>query len=110
MRAYLINEISKDDMSKITAFLKEQAIQAPLEGMFWGLVPEELLDKRQAGHMDCRPHVFGIEIGGDWIQLEFFIRSLSDMRCPCSGYATKSQLDFILEFAHNMIQDLGIRT
>ncbi|MFO7783945.1 MAG: hypothetical protein ACQET7_00065 [Thermodesulfobacteriota bacterium] len=110
MRAYTINEISRDDLAKITGFLQEHALSSPLEGLFWGRVPDELLDERQAAHPDCRPHVFGIEVGEDWINLEFFIRSLPDMQCPCSGYATRRQLDFIIEFAHSMIQDLGIRT
>ncbi len=110
MRAYLINEIPGDDLARIKAFLQEHALASPMEGLFWARVPEDLLEERQAEHLNCRPYVFAIEIGDDWVSLEFFIRTLSDMRCPCSGYATKRQLDFIIQFAHTMIQDLGIRS
>ncbi len=110
MRAYLINEIPRDDMPKITAFLQEHAVPSPMEGLFWGQVPEDLLEETQAEHLNCRPYVFGIEVGADWVNFEFFIRSLADMRCPCSGYATRRQMDFIMEFVHTMIQEHGIRT
>lgn len=110
MRAYFINEISKEDLSRISGFLRERVLPSPLEGLFWGRIPEDRLDETQARHAECHPHVFGIEIGQDWVKLEFFIRSLSDMRCSCSGYATKAQLEYILEFTHTMIQELGVST
>jgi hypothetical protein len=110
MRAYVIDEISSSDMSRIAGFLEQHALRSPLEGFFWGRVPEEVLDERQAGHHGCAPHVFGIELGSDWVKLEFFIRSLKGMRCSCSGYADRRQLDYIIEFAHSMIRDLGVKT
>ncbi|MCF8061216.1 MAG: hypothetical protein K9M82_01760 [Deltaproteobacteria bacterium] len=105
MRAYLIDELSRRDISGIADFLNRNAMRSALEGVFWGRVPEDILSEQQYAHRKCRPHVFAIELGEDWIKLEFFLRSLEDMRCPCAGYATRQQRDFIIEFAHAMLTD-----
>jgi len=110
MRSYLIDELSGKDMAGIEEFLDQNAMRSALGGIYWGRIPEDLLSEQQVAHRDCRPHVFAIETGVDWIKLEFFLRSLADMRCPCAGYATRQQRDFIIRFAHAMIRDLDVRT
>lgn len=110
MRSYLIDELSRQDMARVLDFLHQNTRPSALEGVFWGRLPEDLLSEQQYAHRGCRPHVFAIETGEDWIKLEFFLRSLADMRCPCAGYATRSQRDFIIRFAHGMIQDLDLHT
>jgi len=110
MRAYLIDELSSRDMAKVEDFLGQHAVPSALDGIYWGRVSEDLLSEQQYAHRGCRPHVFAIETGEDWIKLEFFLRSLADMRCPCAGYATRAQRDFIIRFAHGMIQDLDLHT
>jgi hypothetical protein len=110
MRSYLIDELSRRDVAKIEAFLDQNAMRSALDGIFWVRIPEDLLSEQQFAHRDCRPHVFAVETGEDWIKLELFLRSLAGMRCPCGGYATRPQRDFIIRFAHAMIRDLDIRT
>jgi len=110
MRAYLIDEISPPDMRRIRAFLSKNAIPSQLDQIFWVRIPDDLLSPRQFEHLGCKPHVFAIELGCDWIKLEFFVRSLRTMRCDCPGYCLPSQRDYILRFAHGMLEELGIRT
>ena len=110
MRAYLIDEISPENLEKSRDFLKETAIQSSMESVFWVRVPEDLLSESQFEHRDCRPHVFAIELGQDWIRLEFFVRSSKNMRCTCPGYCTRQQREFVINFAHSMIEDIGMRT
>ncbi len=110
MRAYLIDEISPTDMKKVRVFLEENAQPSSLEGIFWGHIPEDLLSERQYEHRSCRPHVFAIELGDAWLKMEFFVRALHNMRCTCCAYTTRQQQDFILNFAHTMIRDLGVQT
>ena len=97
-------------MVKVSEFLKENAQSATLERLFWIKVPEDLLNETQFEHKQCQPHVFAVELGDDWIKLEFLVRSLANMRCTCPGYGTKQQRDFIIHFAHNMIEQLNIKT
>jgi len=110
MRSYLIDEISLSDMKKVNAYLKQNALRSDLEAIFWVQIPEDHLRDIQLQHRDCQSHVFAIEVGTDWIKLEFFIRNLKDLQCACSGYCSPRQRDFILNYAHNIINDLGIRT
>lgn len=110
MRAYLIDEISSSDMGKINGFLKQNAITSKLDQIFWVLIPEDLLNEAQFNHRNCQPHAFAVELGQDWVRLEFLVRSQKDMRCTCSGYCTPQQMDFIIRFAHGMLDGLGIKT
>ncbi len=110
MRAYLIDEISAPDMEKITGFLKKNAIPSKIAQVLWVKIPDDLLKKVQYEHRNCRPHVFAVELGSNWIKLEFFVRSLKNMRCACPAYCTRQQRDYIINFANNMIENLGIRS
>lgn len=110
MISYLIDEVPHADLQKISSHLKETAIRSGIEDLYWVPLPEDILSERQYDHEDCKPHVFAVEIGDDWIKMEFFVRTLTDMRCTCSGYATRQQRDFIVRFAHTLIEELGIRT
>jgi hypothetical protein len=110
MRAYVIDEISPGDMRKVEGFLKENAISSGLGQIFWVKIPEDLLTATQFEHRGCQPHGFAVELGRDRVKLEFFVRSLTRMRCECPGYCTESQRNYVIHFAHRMIEQLGIRT
>ena len=99
MKSYVMDEISPPDMKALRAFLKENTIASEVEGIFWVPLPEDLLSDIQFQHRRCRPHVFAVELGVNWIKLEFFIRSLAGMRCRCQAYCTPQQRDFVLRFA-----------
>jgi len=97
-------------MKEINGFLKQNTIRSEIGDIFWVRLSEDLLSDIQSQHSDCQPYVFALELGTDWIKLEFLIRSLKDMGCGCQSYCTPQQRDFILNFAHKMIEDLDIRT
>lgn len=110
MRAYLIDEIRDQEMDRVREFLKQHAIHSSLEQIFWVRIPDDLLDETQYLHRQCRPHVFAVELGQDWIKLELFVRTLKSMRCDCPGYCTPGQRDYIFRFADGMVEQLKIRT
>jgi hypothetical protein len=110
MRSYLIDEIYPSDMQKIKGFLKENAMKSNLDDLFWMRIPDDILNETQFEHQNCRPHVFAVELGKDWLKLELFVRSLKKIQCTCPAYATPQQTDFIINFAHRMIEQLGIET
>ena len=110
MRAYVLDEISKENIVKIVHFLKENASRSTMEQVFWVELPEDLLSPSQFQHTGCRPHVFAVEVGAHWVKLEFFIRSLQTLKCDCAAYCTNSQRDHIIEFADGMLDQLNIRT
>ncbi len=110
MRAYILDEISAADMKKIDNYLGEAATKSGLSQIYWIQMPDDLLSATQYQHTHCRPHVFAVELGRDWVKLEFFVRSLKSMRCTCPAYCTEVQRNYIINFAHTMIERLGIRT
>ena len=110
MRAYLIDEIPSSEMKNVGKFFRENAVQSRLEQVFWIKIPDEILTSTQRVHRDCQPHVFAVELGSDWVKMEFFVRALKTLRCECQGYGTKAQRDYIISFAHFFIESLGLPT
>ena len=110
MRAYLIDEIDNPDMEKIKGFLTHNAIKSGINRIFWVKVPADVLSEPQHQHEPCQPHVFAVELGPDFVKLEFYIRSLTNMRCTCPGLCTAPQRAFIIRFADGMVDQLHIRT
>ena len=110
MRSYLIDEIRPSDMEKVREFLSKNAVKSSLNQLFWVRIPQDILSEAQFQHLDCQPHVFAVELGTDWIKLEFLVRSLAQMRCDCTGYCTTQQQTFIIGFALNMIEGLDLYT
>ena len=110
MRYILVDEISVTDMKKIRTFLREKAIESPMEGLFWAEIPKALLSETQSLHKDCQPFRFALETGKDWIKGELYLRSSNNLKCECGGYCNSGQKDFITDFIESMIGELGIST
>ena len=110
MRSHIIDEIRPVDMEKIIEYLNQEALVSKMKGIYWKEIPEDLYSVMQWEHKSCAPYVFAIELGADWVKLEFFIRSLEHLSCECQAYCTSEQRAFVLNFADRMIGDCGIRT
>ena len=110
MKAYFLDEISPENMKKITGFLKENASQSTMAEIFWVRFPEDLLSPLQFRHTACQPHAFAVEMGLDWVKFEFLVRSLQTMKCDCTAYCTDRQRDYIINFADKMLEQLDIGT
>ncbi|MBW1722289.1 MAG: hypothetical protein JRH13_14085 [Deltaproteobacteria bacterium] len=110
MRSYLMDEILPADIEKAKAFLMKNTLTAQLDNLFWVPLPEDYLSEIQSRHISCQPHVFAVEIGKDWIKMEFFVRSLKVMRCDCQSYCTSRQSAYIMSFGNQIVRELGIRT
>jgi len=110
MRAYLIDEISSPDMKKIADYLQRNAIRSGLENLYWVQMPEGAGGEARHEPRDGSALVFAIELGSHWIKLEFFLRDLKDLRSLSAGYCTAKQRDFIIDYAHRLIEELGVKT
>ena len=110
MRSYLIDEISPPDMAKIEGYLEQNAIKSHSKKIVWVQMPQDLLSVTQFQHRDCQPYAFAIELGPNWIKLESLVRNLKNLHCICNDYCTLQQRDFILNFAHKMMEHQDIRT
>jgi len=110
VRSHVIDEIGPKDMEKIIHYLDQKALHSTMKSIYWKEIPEDLYSKRQGEHKDCAPYAFAIELGADWIKLEFFVRSMAHLRCECQDYCTPRQRAFVLGFADRIIGECGIRT
>ncbi|VBB46206.1 conserved hypothetical protein [uncultured Desulfatiglans sp.] len=110
MRAYLLDEIPSAHLERIKGFLDQNALHSRVDEIYWVQLPDDLLTAEQYSHQACRPHVFAVELGPDWVRFEFLIRSLHTMRCTCPGYCTEPQRHFVMHFADNMLKSLNIQT
>ena len=110
MRSYLIDEISPGDIKKINDFLKKDALPSSLNDIFWIKIPDHLLTQRQLEHKECAPFLCAVELGKEWIKLEFFVRSSENMKCTCAGYCTPEQMEYVMGYANRMIEELGVKT
>ena len=73
-------------------------------------LPENLWTDTQKDHVDCKPFCFAMELGADWIRMELLIRSRQTLHCDCIAYATREQLNFILEFSEELLRACDVRT
>jgi hypothetical protein len=110
MRQYVVDEVARQDLTRIKAYLDEKAQPAGLEGIWWVELGKEQLNELQLSHPDCQPHCFAVELGRNLIKFEFLIRSRRTMRCSCIGYATRVQRDWIMDFADRLVADLDLKT
>jgi hypothetical protein len=110
MKSYLIDQISGPDMKRVRERIEKRARISGLSDIFWVDMPEELLSETQLLHKGCAPHVFAVELAADRITLEFFVRNLKNMNCSCNGYFTPPQVQFAMQFADSLLEELGVRT
>jgi hypothetical protein len=110
MKYYLIDEIVLNDMERLSAFLKDNAVMSGLDKVFWVRMPEKYFNETQSSHVNCQPYYFAVELGVGMIKGEFYIRTLKDFNCSCSGYADYAQTQYIIRFMDEMISELKIRT
>ena len=110
MRQYVLDEIARGDLPRIREYLGEHAQASGLEDVWWVNFNEDLLSPLQFEHQDCRPFRFAVEVGDGLVRFEFLVRSEKTMRCPCIGYATRQQRDFIMAFADQLVEQLNLRT
>jgi len=110
MRQYLIDEIRRDDLERISDYLQEHALASSLEDVWWVEMPEDLLSPEQFSHPKLKPFCFAVELGRDFVRFELLIRSRQTLHHPAIAYATRQQRDFILAFADRLVEELALRT
>ncbi|HCC54411.1 MAG TPA: hypothetical protein DEQ20_05735 [Desulfobulbaceae bacterium] len=109
MRQFVVDELSQEEQDNLESYLQRTVQSAPMEGMFWLPVPDDLLAEAQQGHEQCGPFFFGIELGRNRLIAEFLVRSQSNLHCTCISYSTPAQRQFLLDFLDRMLADEQIK-
>ncbi|WP_291323615.1 hypothetical protein [Desulfonatronospira sp.] len=109
MRSYMIQDIKPADIHKITSHLQETGYKNPLDGLFWLPLPRSLWASDQEEHShQCGPYYLALELGPDWLRLEFLVRSEQRLRCDCIKYADSRQREAMMEFLDQLIRNRDI--
>ena len=109
MRQFIVDQLTREERDNLDSYLKRNLIQGPLEGMYWLVMPQDLLAEAQQGHESCGPFVVAVELEEEIIRFELLIRSQSNLHCSCIAYATPAQRDFVLHYVDVMLAEEMIR-
>ena len=78
-------------------------------GLYWLLLPHDLLAEAQQGHDACGPFYLAAEVERTSVRFELLVRSRANLHCTCIAYATAAQRRFVLEFIDKMLSEEMIR-
>jgi hypothetical protein len=108
MKQYVIDELRADDFNKIKEYLDEHFKDAAFDGIYWIPIEEELLEKVQREHIDCRPFYFAVELVPESISCELLVRTKNRMRCNCIQYASETQRNWVISFIDSIFERLEL--
>lgn len=109
MKQVVYDQLRESDYFRIRDYLDENVEKGALEGIYQVDLPKELHSPTQAGHVQCQGYYFAVNLERNQVSFELLIRSRRVLRCGCIGYATREQREYIVRFADEMIEGLGIR-
>ena len=109
MRQFVIDQLTMVERDNLDSYLKRTLQPGSLPGLFWLMLPDDLLSDTQQGHGDCGPYCFVVELEEESLKFELLVRSQSNMHCDCIAYATPAQREFVLRFADKMLAEELIR-
>ena len=108
MRQYVVDDLRYSDYEKLKSILDNTYGNSGVDGIYWIEIAADVLTPVQASHNDCKPYYFAVELDEDKISAEFLVRSRNNMRCPCMGLATGTQLNWIINFVELLLSETGI--
>ncbi len=109
MKQYVIDQLRESDYERIRNYLDANTDGTAMEGVYRVEIPEELYSDRQREHAGCRPFYFAVNLNRRQVGFEWLIRSGQTLRCPCIGYATQAQRDYIINYADGLLDVLQIK-
>ena len=110
MRQFVIDDLSPMERDNIDSYLKRNLKQGPMIGIYWLVLPEEILTETQKEHTDCSPFYFGVEVEKNLVRFEFLVRSNAHLHCDCIAHATSEQRQYVLDFLDTMLDEEQIRS
>ena len=110
MRKFVIDDLSPMERDNIDSYLKRNLKMGPIIGLYWIVLPEDLLTDIQKKHTDCAPFYFGVEVEKDSVCFEFLVRSNAHLHCDCIAHSTPKQRQYVLDFLDSMLDEEQIRS
>ena len=105
MRQFVIDELSSLERDNLDSYLKRTLKPGPMIGIYWFVLPTDLLAESQQGHDECGPFYLAVELEESRLCFELLVRSTANLHCSCIAYATPVQRQFILDFIDKMLSE-----
>ena len=105
MRQIVIDELSPMERDNIDSYLKRSLHQGPMIGLYWIVLPPDLLSQAQYGHDKCGPFFLAVEVEKLSVRFELLVRSHTNLHCSCIAHATPTQRQFVLDFIDKMLKE-----
>jgi len=97
MKQYVIDGLRPQDFIKLKDYLDEHFEVAPLGGIYWVELPDDILTPMQKEHKDCHPHVFALMLENDYLSAELLVRIKTSIKCDCMAYANSEQREWLVK-------------
>jgi hypothetical protein len=110
MRQFVVDDLSPMERDNIDSYLKRNLKTGPMIGLYWIVLPDNILTDLQKEHTDCGPFYFGVEVEKDLVRFEFLVRSNAHLHCDCIAHATTEQRQHVLAFIDTMVDEEQIRS
>ncbi|MCP3941819.1 MAG: hypothetical protein GY710_10100 [Desulfobacteraceae bacterium] len=108
MKQYVIDGLSLKDYQKLKQYLGQHMEAAPLAGIYWLELGEDILTPVQSAHVACGPHVFALMLEDTYLSCELLVRIKTNIKCDCMGYSTKDQRDWLIDQVDAILEKLSI--
>jgi hypothetical protein len=110
MRVLVLEDLTKEEIDNIRQYLDNFTEQGPIEDLFWYILPEEVLTKKQKQlNKEKGPYKLSIEVGKTSIRFELIIRA--DMiHNDGGGLVTQEQMLHVYQMIDTMVKDLKLVT
>jgi hypothetical protein len=98
LKVLLLDELLPENIQKAEDFLKLNTIKSPLNGLFWLILPREILTEHQLKFIENREVLkIAIEVSYKWIKFELLIKSefLDNLG---GGQLNKAQFQYVYDF------------
>jgi hypothetical protein len=103
MKILLIDEMLIEEIKKFDDFFKANLTKAPIEGLYWYELPEEILTEDQKQFVNNNgPLKIAIELGKTWVRVELLVRSESLVNIG-GGELNMRQTTFIFNYITDII-------
>lgn len=109
MRSFVIDELTPDEIARITETVSEMNLNSSIERSFWFPVPKKLLNPLQQEHfINCGPYAMAFTVEDASVQLEMLVRAQKNIHCYCVAYADPRLREHMIAYLEELLLGLGI--
>jgi hypothetical protein len=110
MRSLVLDELRADEIAKAEEFLNKNLEPSNISGLYWMMLPYELLtDNQKSLEDEMGPYKLSVDLGADSVRFELLVRG-SELTNVGGGAASEAQVRHVHAFAERMAKELNFIT